>query len=134
MLYSLLFKILFKVYKLILHKTENCFLLILLSCKYIKILFCLSSFHLLYFLIIITYFRLIVNNLKQVSYNNYMNRLKELRIDKKLSQKNIAELLHMSQTGYSKYETEENDIPTKILIELSKFYDVTVGYLLGVED
>ena len=36
----------------------------------------------------------------------------------------------MSQTGYSKYETGENDIPTKILIELAKFYNTSVDYLL----
>ena len=40
----------------------------------------------------------------------------------------------MSQTGYSKYETGENDIPTRILIELAKFYGTSVDYLLGVTD
>lgn len=40
----------------------------------------------------------------------------------------------MSQTGYSKYETGKNDIPTKILIELAKFYETSVDYLLGVTD
>lgn len=57
-------------------------------------------------------------------------RLKELREDKDLTQSQIAKYLNMSQTGYSKYETGENDIPTKILIELSKFYGVSVDYLL----
>ena len=37
----------------------------------------------------------------------------------------------MSQTGYSKYETGENDIPTPILIQLSRFYDTSIDYLLG---
>lgn len=40
-------------------------------------------------------------------------------------------MLGMSQTGYSKYETGENDIPTAILIRLSRFYDTSVDYLLG---
>lgn len=40
----------------------------------------------------------------------------------------------MSQTGYSKYETGENDIPTKILIQLAKFYETSVDYLLEVTD
>ena len=57
-------------------------------------------------------------------------RLKELREDKDLTQSQIAKYLNMSQTGYSKYETGENDIPTKVLIELSKFYGVSVDYLL----
>ncbi len=61
-------------------------------------------------------------------------RLRELREDHDLTQAQISRYLNMSQTGYSKYETGENDIPTKILIELSKFYKVTVDYLLGLSD
>ena len=57
-------------------------------------------------------------------------RLKELREDKDLNQTQIAKYLNMSQTGYSKYETGENDIPTKILIELAKFYHTSIDYLL----
>ena len=40
----------------------------------------------------------------------------------------------MSQTGYSKYETGENDIPTKILIELANYYNTSIDYLLGITD
>ena len=40
-------------------------------------------------------------------------------------------MLGMSQTGYSKYETGERDIPTDILIKLADFYDTSVDYLLG---
>lgn len=61
-------------------------------------------------------------------------RLRELREDHDLTQAQISRYLNMSQTGYSKYETGENDIPTKILIELSKFYKVTVDYILGLND
>ena len=43
-----------------------------------------------------------------------MNRLKDLREDKDMYQKDIAKVLGMSQTGYSQYETETNDIPTSI--------------------
>ena len=57
-------------------------------------------------------------------------RLKELREDKDLTQSQIAKYLNMSQTGYSKYETGENDIPTKILIELANFYHTSIDYLL----
>lgn len=57
-------------------------------------------------------------------------RLKELREDRDLNQTQIAKYLNMSQTGYSKYETGENDVPTKILIELAKFYDTSIDYLL----
>ena len=58
-------------------------------------------------------------------------RLRDLREDKDLSQKQIAQLLDMSQTGYSKYETGENDIPTQILIKLADFYNTSVDYILG---
>lgn len=58
-------------------------------------------------------------------------RLRDLREDRDLSQTAVAKLLHMSQTGYSKYETGENDIPTHVLIALADFYDTSVDYLLG---
>lgn len=61
-----------------------------------------------------------------------MYRLKDLREDKDLLQKDIAKFLGMSQTGYSKYEVGTNDIPTEILIKLSLFYDVSVDYILGL--
>ena len=58
-------------------------------------------------------------------------RLRDLREDRDLSQTAVAKLLHMSQTGYSKYETGENDIPTHVLFALADFYDTSVDYLLG---
>ncbi len=61
-------------------------------------------------------------------------RIRDLREDADLSQKRIAEMLGMSQTGYSKYETGENDIPTHILIKLADFYGTSIDYLLGRTD
>jgi len=58
------------------------------------------------------------------------NRIRNLREDKDLSQSKIAAHLGMSQTGYSKYETGENDIPTNILKQLAIFHDTSVDYLL----
>ncbi len=58
-------------------------------------------------------------------------RIRDLREDKDLTQTELAKVLGMSQTGYSKYETGENDIPTAVLIKLSHFYDVSIDYLLG---
>ena len=57
-------------------------------------------------------------------------RLRDLREDNDLSQTEVARILNMSQTGYSKYETGENDIPTRVLIELADFYQTSVDYLL----
>jgi transcriptional regulator with XRE-family HTH domain len=59
------------------------------------------------------------------------NRIRDLREDKDLTQTQIAKMLGMSQTGYSKYETGENDIPTAILIKLADYYDVSTDYLLN---
>ena len=60
-------------------------------------------------------------------------RIRDLRNDNDLTQKQVADMLGMSQTGYSKYETGENDIPTHVLIALAKFYNVSIDYLLGLE-
>ncbi|MBR4017338.1 MAG: helix-turn-helix transcriptional regulator [Oscillospiraceae bacterium] len=58
-------------------------------------------------------------------------RIRDLREDRELTQKQVAEFLGMSQTGYSKYETGENDIPTAVLLKLADFYETTTDYLLG---
>ena len=61
-------------------------------------------------------------------------RIRDLREDNDLSQKQLAQILGMSQTGYSKYETGENDIPTQILIKLALYYNTSVDYILGLTD
>ena len=61
-------------------------------------------------------------------------RIRELREDHDLTQREVAEMLGMSQTGYSKYETGTNDIPTAVLIKLADFYKTSVDYLLGRTD
>lgn len=58
-------------------------------------------------------------------------RIRDLREDRDLNQTQVARMLGMSQTGYSKYETGENDIPTTILIKLARFYGTSIDYLLG---
>lgn len=63
-----------------------------------------------------------------------MNRLKELREDRDLYQKDIAKIFNMSQTGYSQYETETNDIPTSILKKLADYYSTSIDYLLYITD
>lgn len=61
-------------------------------------------------------------------------RIRDLREDKDLTQTKLAKLIDMSQTGYSKYETGENDIPTNILIKLAQLHETSVDYLLGLTD
>lgn len=57
-------------------------------------------------------------------------RIRDLREDKDLTQKQIGQLLNMSQTGYNQYEIGKNDIPTRVLIQLAKFYNTSVDYIL----
>ena len=59
------------------------------------------------------------------------SRIRDLREDRDLNQTQVAKILEMSKTGYSKYETGENDIPTSVLIKLSRFYNTSIDYLLG---
>jgi len=61
-------------------------------------------------------------------------RIRDLREDMDLNQTQVAKMLSMSQTGYSKYETGENDIPTAVLIKLARFYNTSIDYLLGLTD
>ena len=62
------------------------------------------------------------------------SRLRDLREDRDLTQKQIADILGISQTGYSKYEVGSCDIPTQVLRSLAKFYNVSADYLLGLID
>lgn len=59
-------------------------------------------------------------------------RLRDLREDADMNQTQLARYLGMSQTGYSKYEIGENDIPTQVLIKLALLYDVSTDYILGL--
>ena len=61
-------------------------------------------------------------------------RLRDLREDAGLNQTQVAKFLGMSQTGYSKYGTGENDIPTQVLIKLAGFYKTSTDYILGISD
>ncbi len=63
-----------------------------------------------------------------------MYRLRDLREDRDMTQKQVANIIGMSQTGYSKYETGENDLPTAVLIKLAAYYGVSIDYILGVTD
>ncbi len=59
-------------------------------------------------------------------------RIRDLREDMDLTQKTVADFLKCSQQVYSNYELGQRDIPTDILINLSKFYGVSVDYILGL--
>lgn len=61
-------------------------------------------------------------------------RIRDLREDHDLFQKDLAAYLHCSQVCYSHYELGYRDIPTDVLIKLSVFYGTSVDYLLGLTD
>lgn len=59
-------------------------------------------------------------------------RIRDLRGDKDLTQREMGEILHCSQRVYSNYERGDLDIPTDILIKLANFHHVSTDYLLGI--
>lgn len=61
-------------------------------------------------------------------------RIRDLREDSDLTQKQVAKVLNCSQQVYSNYELGQRDIPTAILIELADFYKVSTDYLLGLTE
>jgi transcriptional regulator with XRE-family HTH domain len=58
-------------------------------------------------------------------------RIRDLREDKDITQKEMARMLNCSQQVYSNYELGQRDIPTDILIKLAKFHNTSIDYLLG---
>ena len=61
----------------------------------------------------------------------YENRLRDLREDKDLKQKDLARVLQIHQTTYSDYELDKLNVPVQTLHILADFYHVSVDYLLG---
>lgn len=61
-------------------------------------------------------------------------RLKDLREDSDLKQKDIAEYLHVKQNTYSQYENGQRQLPIDVLIKLSEFYKVSTDYILELTD
>ncbi len=59
-------------------------------------------------------------------------RIRDLREDADLTQKQMGEILNCSQRIYSNYECGDVDIPTQILIRLAEFHKTSVDYLLGL--
>ncbi len=61
----------------------------------------------------------------------YYPRLRDLREDKDLTQKEVAAFLGIDQRVYSNYETGKRDIPTKFVLMLADFYKTSTDYILG---
>lgn len=61
-------------------------------------------------------------------------RIRDLREDKDLSQKQMAEILNIAQTTYSDYELEKINIPIEVLKKLSVYFNTSIDYLLDMTD
>ncbi|MDE7360999.1 MAG: helix-turn-helix transcriptional regulator [Oscillospiraceae bacterium] len=64
----------------------------------------------------------------------YYENLRVIREDRGYTQKQIAEILETTQQYYSDYENGKRDIPIRVYIVLSKFYNVSIDYLAGQTD
>ena len=61
-------------------------------------------------------------------------RIKDLREDNDLTQREVAEYLHIRQNTYSQYETGHRQVSIEVLIALAKFYKTSTDYILGLTD
>ena len=61
-------------------------------------------------------------------------RLKELREEKGLTQKQLAEQLNLNSVTYLHYEKDQREPPLKVLAEMAVFFEVSTDYLLGLTD
>ena len=64
----------------------------------------------------------------------YYRRLKDLREDHDLVQKEVASILGIDQRVYSNYELGKREIPVRYVIKLAKFYKVSTDYILGLNN
>ncbi len=61
-------------------------------------------------------------------------RIRNLREDKDLTQKQVADYLHVAQRTYSRYENGEHGIPTDVLVELALYHNTSIDYLVEITD
>lgn len=70
-----------------------------------------------------------------IFFGDYMNlRIRDMREDNDLTQKQIASILNCDQSLYSKYERGEREIPLSLIIKLADYYNTSIDYLIGRTD
>jgi transcriptional regulator with XRE-family HTH domain len=67
-------------------------------------------------------------------FMGYYPRLRDLREDKDLSIRKLADILHMQRTTYHNYETGKRELPFELAVTLAKFYGVSLDYIGGLTD
>lgn len=65
---------------------------------------------------------------------DYTQRMRDLRVDRDLTQSDVAEILGTSQTMYARYERGANELPIRHLLTLCRYYGVSSDYFLGLTD
>ena len=85
----------------------------------------------IHYIILLCYCQYVQTNVKGGAMG-YYQRIRDLREDCDLTQRQIAELLHLTQSQYQLYESGRRDIPTELLIELAKFHKVSTDFILGL--
>lgn len=88
---------------------------------------CIAIVH---FVLIYTFFNLKRKRGETMKFQ----RIQDLRTDADMSQKQISEVLHISQRSYSHYETGSRNIPIEMLIRLANYYETSIDYLVGRTD
>ena len=71
-------------------------------------------------------------NYNAFEVNALYQHIRDLREDADLTQQELANLLHISQATYSRYENGARDIPSSALITLARFYKTSIDYLVGL--
>ena len=61
-------------------------------------------------------------------------RIQDLHTDADMSQRELSEILHISQRSYSHYEIGSRNIPIEMLIRLANYYEISLDYLVGRTD
>lgn len=64
----------------------------------------------------------------------YIKRLRDLREDHDLHQKDVACAINVTRRAYSFYETGKRQLPLEVLVSLAKFYNTSTDYILGITD
>ena len=67
-------------------------------------------------------------------YEGYVRRIRDLREDHDMTQREVADYLGTSQTMYARYERDANELPIRHLIRLAKLYHVSTDYILCLTD
>lgn len=65
--------------------------------------------------------------------SNFTKNLKDERIRRNFTQKEIAEILKITRQQYSLYETGQRTMPLEQIVKLAKLYDISIDYLVGIE-